>query len=206
MLLLLTFYWPTLLTYLCTNEGALGNMLTPWADIFQHQLCSMGQGAQNIQQRIICALISMTINSFHPISSMVTWCYLPEIHENLMRAKVLSIEQYSCEKWPRQKMSVVNVLYALRFSASEKWVSGSEDLCSLFSVVHCRISLPAWTPEAAASLRLHESLQREVPRDVVLTYCLEISIWEVWKHAVLICSALSLSAGIITICQNVEVA
>lgn len=59
----------------------------------------------------------------------------------------------------------------------------------------------AWTPEVAALLRLHDSLQREVPKDVVFTYCLEISIWEVWKHAVLIYPALSLSAGIITICR-----
>lgn len=72
MLLLLTFYWPTLVTYLCTNEEALGNMLTLWADMFQHQLCSMGQGAQNSQQKVISALISMTINSFYPIGSMVT--------------------------------------------------------------------------------------------------------------------------------------
>ena len=40
-----------------------------------------------------------------------------------MRVKVLSIGQYSCEKWPRQKVSVVNVLYGLRFSASENTTS-----------------------------------------------------------------------------------
>ena len=47
-------------------------MLGPWADMFQHQRCSMGQGAQNIQQKVISALILMTINSFYPIGSLVT--------------------------------------------------------------------------------------------------------------------------------------
>lgn len=100
---------------------------------------------------VISALVSMSISSFYPIGSMGTWFNVSGTHGNLMRVKVLSIGQCSCEKWSRQKISVVSVFCGLMFSASEKWVSGSF-FRTLIRVVHCRIltggqhGLQRWQP------------------------------------------------------------
>lgn len=149
---LLTLYWPIPVTRPCTNERHWERYCLPGQPCFSHN-SSAWEGEHEIfdKKLVISALVSMSISSFYPIGSMVTWFNLSGIHGNLMRVKVLSIGQCSCEKWSRQKMSVVSVFCGLMFSASEKWVSGSF-FRTLISVVHCRIltagqhGLQRWQP------------------------------------------------------------